>query len=224
LSELHSREMHQQLIDTFGTDPDEGVNLRIFDKDFKLLFVAHQTSATLRPPILSDMGEVRLSYEGKSHWSIQEIRWDHTVHTIANVISKCPVSVDTPRGDALFVIGCTSTSGNWYRIIRIDGRLLLSGHAPGLEAQQCLSSSHGDFAVRMVLPRPAISHDVHALKDVERQQVGIYRASDGKRLLSTVSPGVSQTQQSFALSPEGDQVAVLSDTAISVYQVPQARQ
>ena len=222
VSELHSREMHQQLIDNLGGDPDEGVNIQIFDKNFKLLFVAHQNSAALHPPILSNGGEIRLNYAGKSHWKIQEIRWDHTVQTIATVISHCPVSVDTPRPDALFVVGCTtSESDTWYRILRLDGHLILSGHGPGLDAEQCFSSTHGDFAVRMVIPKTTGSRKIVVYKDLEEQQVGIYRVNDGKRLFSTVSPGVSLTQQSFALSPQGDQLAVLSDRAISVYQVPQ---
>ena len=56
-------------------------------------------------------------------------------------------------------------------------------------------------------------------QDLEEQEVSIYRSSDGKRLFFTANPGVSLAQQSFSISPTGAQVAILSDTAISLYQV-----
>ncbi len=218
--ELHTQAMHAQLVEALHGEPEEGVEVQVFDQKLSLLFSTHQSSA-LPSPILSDAGEIRVSYAGKSHWSFRELRWDHTEHTIANLISHCSPSVALPRSDSIFLVGCTKSAfDNWYRIIRLDGHLILSGHGSALQMEQCFSSQYGDFAVRMVLPKPGMARgSLFSKSDLAEQKISIYRSKDGKRLFSTASPGVSLVQQSFAISPTGDQLAALSDTAISVYEV-----
>lgn len=218
--ELHTRETHARLYEAFHSEPDEGVDVQIFDQNLSLLFSLHQ-NIPLPAPVLSDAGEISVQYAGKGHWSIQEVRWDRTQHTIAKLISQCPVSISAPRSGSIFVVGCTtSVFDNWYRILRLDGHLILSSHGSGLQTEQCFSSQNGDFAVRVLIAKPGVERGHPISKnDLLEQKISIYRSRDGKPLFSIKNPAVSLSQQSFALSPGGDQLAVLTDTAISLYTV-----
>ncbi len=55
--------------------------------------------------------------------------------------------------------------------------------------------------------------------DLEKEEVSVYRAKDGKQLFSTEVKDVDVAEQSFALSPSGDQLAVLSEHSIALFQV-----
>jgi hypothetical protein len=50
--------------------------------------------------------------------------------------------------------------------------------------------------------------------------VRVYRATDGKRLLSVSVNEPVTSRGSYALSPDGAELAVLSGTEIKVFSVP----
>ncbi len=220
IHELHTKAMHDELVEALHGEPEESVAVQVYDQNLAPLFSTHQSSA-LPAPILSDAGEIRVSYAGKSHWSIRELRWDNTEHIVANLISQCTPNITLPRSDSIFLVGCTKSAfDNWYRILRLDGHLLLSGHGSGLQTEQCFSSQNGDLAVRMIVPKPGMARgELFSKKDLVEQRISVYRSKDGKRLFSTGTPGVSLVQQAFAISPTGDQLAALTDTNIAVYAV-----
>src|ERR1700733_12826479 len=222
LHERHTREMHVQLVETLKNEPEEDVDIQLLDRDLRVLLTVRQSSS-LPPPVLSDAGEVRINSSGLNHWLIREYNWDHSVRTIAKVISQCRPDLATPLPDAIFVIGCKGSSyQNWYRMLRPDGHPILESHGTSEDLEQTSSSSNeAYFAVRVVRANNAVSRGDHFYKqDLKEQEVSVYRASDGKRLFFTASPGISLAEQSFALSPNGTQLAVLSDLTISLYPIP----
>jgi hypothetical protein len=222
LHERHTREMHDQLVETLRTPPEEDVDIQLLDRELRVLLAVRQSSS-LPPPVLSDAGEVRINSSGLHHWLIREYSWDHSVRTIAKVISQCRPDLATPLPDAIFVIGCNgSTDQNWYRMLRLDGHPILESHGTSEDLEQTSSSSNeAYFAVRVVRANNAISRgDRFYKQDLKEQEVSVYRASDGKRLFFTASTGISLAEQSFALSPNGTQLAVLSDLTISLYPIP----
>lgn len=222
LHERHTREMHDQLVETLKTQPEEDVDIQLFDRDLRVLLTVRQSSS-LPSPVLSDAGEVRINSSGLNHWLIREYSWDHSVRTIAKVISQCRPDLATPLPDAVFVIGCNgSTDQNWYRMLRLDGHPILESHGTSEDLEQTSGSSNDAyFAVRVVRANNAVSRGDHFYKqDLKEQEVSVYRTSDGKRLFFNLSPGISLAEQSFALSPNGTQLAVLSDLTISLYPIP----
>ncbi|HEY6764204.1 MAG TPA: hypothetical protein VI386_05485 [Candidatus Sulfotelmatobacter sp.] len=122
------------------------------------------------------------------------------------------------------LIGCNgSTDQNWYRMLRLDGHPILNSHGSSEDLEQSSSSSNqADFVVRVVRANNAVSReDLFFKQNLKEQVISVYRTSDGKRLFFTTSPGISLAKQSFALSPAGAQLAILSDLTISLYTVPQ---
>ncbi|WP_260737475.1 hypothetical protein [Tunturiibacter lichenicola] len=221
LHERHPKEMHDFLLEATHLEPEEDIDIQLFDENLNLVFTARQNSS-LPPPVLSDAGEIRVNSSGKDRWRIGEYRWDHTEHVIATMTSECRPSLATPLSNSVFLVGCsTSPARNWYRMLRLDGHAILTSHGSSQEIEQSSSSStQDDFAVRVVRAHYARSRGERFHKqDLKEQEVSVYRTSDGKRLFITNEPGVSLAEQSFALSPAGNQLAILSDATLSLYPV-----
>lgn len=219
LHERYTREMHDLLVNALQVEPEEDVDINLFDHDFNLLLTTRQSSA-LPPPVLSDDGEIRVTSSGNNHWRITEYLWDHTHHTVATAISGCRPNISTPLPKSLFLVGCTaSQSQNWYRMLSLDGHPILQGRGSSQEIEQSSSSSNQlEFAVRVVrVERSRGRKEPFHKEDLQEQEFSIYRATDGKRLFLTTTPGVSLVEQSFALSPTGRQLAILTDATISFY-------
>jgi hypothetical protein len=221
LHERHTRAMHDELVEALKTQPEEDVDIQLLDQDLRVQLAIRQSSA-LPPPVLSDAGEVRVNSFGLNRWLIREYGWDRSVRTVANVISQCRPDIATPMPDAIFLVGCNpSTNRNWYRMIRLDGHAILNSHGSSEDLEQSSSSSdQADFAVRVVRANNAVSRgDTFYKADLKEQEVSVYRASDGRRIFFTISPGISLAEQSFALSPNGTQLAIISNLTISLYPI-----
>jgi hypothetical protein len=221
LHERHTPTMHQQLSEDLHIEPEEDIDVQLFDQNFSVLLSTRQNSS-LPPPTLSDDGEIRVNAVGHDRWRIRELRWDHTERTIANINSVCHPNISTPLPDSVFLVGCTqSPLQNWYRLIRLDGHPILNGRGSSEEIEQSSSSSNqDDFAVRVVRAHFAKARGAYFRKqDLKEQEVSVYRASDGKRLFFSINPAVSLAEQSFALAPDGTQLAILTSDSISLYPI-----
>jgi hypothetical protein len=219
--ERYNQEMHDLLVNALHVEPEEDIDIQLFDNNFNVILTARQSSS-LPPPILSDHGEIRVTFTGNNHWRIGEYLWDHTEHTVATTISGCRPDVSAPLTNSLFVVGCSaSRNKNWYRMLRLDGHPILQGHSSFVEIEQASTSSNQtEFAVRVVRAAiPKMRGSQFRKEDIQEQEFSIYRAVDGKRLFLTATPGVSLVEQSFALSPSGRQLAVLSNATISFYSI-----
>ncbi|WP_353071786.1 hypothetical protein [Tunturiibacter gelidiferens] len=226
LHERHTATMHAELAHDTHIEPEEDIDIRLFDQNFELLLTSRQTSA-LPPPVLSDTGEVRVNSTGRNRWRIREFRWDRTEHTIANLTSACRPDLATPLTGSVFLVGCSdSPLQNWYRLIRLDGHPILTGKGSSDEIEQSSSSTNqNDVAVRVVRAHSSRARgQTFKKQDLKEQEISVYRVSDGKRLFFSLNPDVSLAEQSFALSPDGAQLAILSGINISLYTVAKATQ
>jgi hypothetical protein len=222
LHERHSRTMHDELVASLKAEPEENVDVQLLDRDLRPQLTVRQSSS-LPPPVLSDAGEVRVNSSGLNRWIIREYGWDHTVRNVAKLTSQCRPDLATPLPNAIFLVGCNgSTDQNWYRMIRLDGHPILSSHGSSEDLEQSSTSANeNDFAVRIVRANAVPRGDLFLKQNVKEQEISVYRANDGKRLFFTTSPGISLAEQSFALSPAGAHLAVLSDFTVSLYSIPQ---
>jgi hypothetical protein len=221
LHERYNQEMHDLLLKALHVEPEEDIDIQLFDHNFNVVLTARQSSS-LPPPILSDDGEIRVSSAGNNHWRISEHLWDRSEHTVATTISGCRPNVSAPLTNSLFLVGCsTSHDKNWYRMLRLDGHPILEGHSSFVEMEQASSSSNqSEFAVRVVRTEyPKTRGSPFRKEDLHEQEFSIYRSNDGKRLFLTTTPDVSLVEQSFALSPSGHQLAVLTNATISFYSI-----
>jgi hypothetical protein len=181
--------------------------------------------STVAPPVLSSKGELRVLPLDNHQWELQEMAWDHSSHRIAVTVSDCPPRVSLPTPETLFLAGC-SRGQNWYRALRWDGHTVVRSTP---SSQQFEQAAEGDatndaFAVRVVWS--TISRDTNGRfnpANLRGEQVGVYRASNGQRVLMSDVPDVPLAEQSFALSPGAQQLAVMGTNRIYLYRIEGAK-
>ena len=126
--------------------------------------------------------------------------------------------------DLLFLTTCSETDrGTEYRVLRADGKLLLRGKSGSREVGQNAIGNiqNQTFAVKVVRAnRQLSSGEPFRGAELESEEVRVYRASDGKRLLavSVEVPGTSHGD--YALSPDGSKLAILAGSEIRLFPVP----
>src|ERR1700753_3750847 len=115
-----------------------------------------------------------------------------------------------------------ATSGDvWYRMLRGDGHAVLKGESGSDEvAQSAEGAVAGSFAgrVRKAVKRMNVAQPFNR-SDLTREEIAIYRSADGARLASVVTDDFILAQDSYALSPSGDQMAIVGKDAVSFYSV-----
>ena len=221
IHELHTQEVHEYLLLTQKVQPEEDVDLQLLDDKFTLLSSSHQSSH-LPPIVLLDGGEVRTLPLGHHRWRVNEYLWNDRPRKLLEFRSDCSPNLSSALPSDLFIVGCDSSPlQNWYRMVRADGTPVLVSHGSSRELDQASQAlNKQEFAVRVVQAEGTQRYeDPFFRSDLRSQQVAVYRSSDGKRLFeATAAPTL--VEQSFALSPSGDQLAILAKKEICFYTIP----
>jgi len=223
VQERHSETTHRQLAEAEGREPEEDVEIDVFDQNFRSL-VTVMRSSLQPPPVLTDDGEVRSLYTGRNHWRIVEITWTGQKRILAQVNSTCRPELTSLPSDLLFMLGCDSqAAGKWYRVLRPDGKPVLKGWSPSAELEQRASGTAASnvFAIGVAeLAKPLNPDSPFHPSELKEQRVGIYRVKNGQKLFGLRVPAPLPAMQTFALSPDGGQLAILQQEQIGFYPLP----
>lgn len=220
IHERHSAELHAKLREALSHEPDEDVQIRIFDRNFKI--VAQATSSReIMPPILLNEGQVRLLASSESKYRLELLPWLGGSASVARFRSACLPSVSSFAPDLLFVTTCSQSRIHEYRVLRPDGAVVMHGNAdPQNLGQEALGAGE-KFAVKVLHARSAVvDGSLFHGSDLDHVEVRIYRTEDGRRVsvIQTATPPPSRG--GFALSSDGGQLAILSNSRVSLYSLP----
>ena len=214
LREQHSPELHSKLRDSSGgVEPEEPVDVLILDKEFKTVGGA-STSSALLPPTLLNEGQVNLIAQPKMRYRLEMKTWDNNSVTLARFESRCMPQLSSVAPDHLFLVTCNTMGAMTYRVLRADGKLVLRGTAhPQDVGHDAIGDAQNQiFAVKVVQDNQGLKPDT--------EEVRVYRSSDGKQLMAARVEVSPTNRGSYALSPDGSQLAVLSGTQIRLLSVP----
>jgi hypothetical protein len=175
------------------------------------------------PPTLLNEGQVKLFAQPKMHYRLAMSTWDNKTVTLARFESMCKPELSSFAPDLLFLVSC-SVPGNdtEYRVLRADGKLVLRGKTgPQDVGQEAIGNSQNQtFALKVVhAGREISSGQDFSGWDLESERVRIYRAYDGKPLFAVRVDQPTPSHSSYALSPEGSQLAVLSGSQVRFFPV-----
>jgi hypothetical protein len=109
-------------------------------------------------------------------------------------------------------------------MIRADGKVLLRGEeGPDEAGQEVIGNEKaGLFAIKVVHADSTLSPGVEfKVDDLVSEEVRVYRATDAKRLLAARVDKPSASYENYAVSSDGAQLAVLSQSEIQLIPVPQ---
>ena len=94
--------------------------------------------------------------------------------------------------------------------------------APASRDDHKSSANQQTFVVKTVQSiRPIQMDALFSAADFSSEDLRVYRATDGKRLLGVSVGSPSPSREGFALAPDGSQLAVLTRDEIAVFPVPQ---
>jgi len=221
--ERHSPELHAQLSQNLGGEPEEDVNILVLNRNFESI-AASRTHSGLQPPTLLNEGQAKLLAQPDSRYRILMQTWDNHASTFARFDSSCTPELSSITPDLIFMVSCDRQSEEFqYRVVRPDGKLELKSTPDssnfGYAAEG--SANHEVFAVKTVQStRPVPEGATFSAADLASEALGVYRAADGKRLLNVQVGSPSSSRDGFALAPDGSQLAVLTRDQLAVYSVP----
>lgn len=222
IHERHTRDIHRLLEEAELREPEEDVEIRLFDSQFNVLATITRSSR-IAPPVLMNEGEVSIPRIGNNRWRIVENSWAGQRRVLAVAASTCMPQAESLPGDLLFVVGCDRQTGNkWYRILHSDGKVVLKGWSPSSELEQTAGGNVGSnaFAIRIAeVNQSRMPGTVFKPSDLKSARVTIYRAKNGRRIFSIGLPDPVPAVQTFAISPGEDQLAVLRAGEIAFYRV-----
>ncbi len=220
IKERYADFVYREFENTSSEVPDEDVEVRVFDGEFHQLLTTHRSSHML-VPVLADEGELRVHAAGHGRWKIAAFYWDQTEHAVVTTKSTCRPVLSAPAHGLVFAVGCTVSGGRWYRMLRPDGHPVLKGESASDELEQsALGVADGAFAVRVVKAARAMSYgQPFNRSDLTKEEIGVYRSSDGANLSGVSSDDFAVSQLSYALAPSGDQIALVGHDSILFYAV-----
>ena len=223
LKERHSAELHARLREESGLEPEEDVDVAILDKDYRTIGQA-STSSGLLPPTLLNEGQVKLLAQPRNRYRLAMTGWDNKSATLARFESLCTPDLSSIAPDLLFLMTCSMADGAAeYRVLRSDGKSLLHGKSGPKEIGHDASGNARTqtFAVKVVRANRQLSPGAQFRgSELESEEVRVYRASDGKRLLAVRVDDPGTSHAGYALSPDGSQLAVLAGSEIRLFPVP----
>jgi hypothetical protein len=221
LRERHSPELHAHLRDELGAEPEEDVEIAMFDRDFRIVKSATIVS-NLTPPTLLNEGQVSLRAQPEGDYRMAIERWQSTTATLARFKSLCAPQVSSISPDLLFLVSCVNNIGEpEYRVLHADGTLMLVGR-PGSRLLGIEGAGNPRrFAVKFAFRAGEDPQgSPFSASDLGFAEIRIYRAEDGKRLGAVRVDDPPTSYGGIALSPDGSQIAVLSGSEVKVFALP----
>lgn len=220
LRERHSKKLHAQLREDLGEEPDEDVDVAILDKQFNA--IAHaSTQSSLQPPTLLNEGQAKLFAQPNMHYRLELGTWDGKTKTLALFTSRCTPELSSVRPDLLFMLSCDVATGALeYRVLDAQGKLLLQGESGPRQIgyQVRGDAERGIFAIKLVYAVREVGHGIEFnARDLEAEEVRVYRVADGKRLFVARVNDPIASHDTYALSPDGAQLAVVSTAEIRLF-------
>jgi hypothetical protein len=223
--ERHSEAVHREIEDAEAREPEEDVEVRILDANLKTL-ASLVRSSRIPPPVLSNYGEIRILQASKNRWSIVENSWDAQKRDVGIVRSTCRPEATSFPPNLLFVTGCDQQmDGRWYRVLRPNGRPVLKGWSASARLEGRIVAWAADFfslgiaeASKSLTPGSPFR-----ATDIQSEHIGVYRSANGERTFKLSIPAPIPSVQTFTLSPDGSQLAVLKEGQIDLYRMPMGK-
>ncbi len=225
--ERHTWQIHRQLQEDTSKEPEEDVAVHLVDDSFKSIATIMELS-TSPTPVLTEAGEARAVPKGMNVYHIEESSWDQRTRKIAELGSSCGLRASALRSNLLYLQGCDRNTGHrWFRVARTDGHAVLKGSSLSSDLDDvALPNEAGNaFAVGVLnFSNNFRSGQPFHGSDLVSESITVYGSADAKRIFNVSFSSPAPTRQTFAFSPDGDQLAVLQGNEIALYAIPQTKQ
>jgi hypothetical protein len=226
--EKHTSEEHVRLeaqAAKFGDPPPpEDTQISLLDVPSRQVLAAMHTHLPVNVPITST-GYIGVEQgKGQDEFVVSFIPFDGQPLVLGRVASTCTPHESFLNPRALLIESCGPKSPDVYLDAwTIEGKKLWTGHREGhLVWPTFAYSEAGDrFAIGLLRATHFVDlADSLNDEDVREQVVQVFDSTTGALLMTTNASPILTSGENFALSEDGEHLAVLRGGAIEVYKVP----
>jgi hypothetical protein len=226
--ERHTPEQHRKLEEQalqFGEPPPaEDTQITLINIASRDVLAALRTENPIHLPITFN-GYVGVGKgKGEDEFLVRFLPFTGEAMVLGKVASTCTPRENFLNRSALMIESCGPKSTDAFLDAwTTDGKKLWSGHREGhLVWPNFAYARTGDrFAVSLL----RVAHTIDLLdslndEDVREQVVQVFDLETGALLMATTASPILTGGQNFALSDDGERLAVLREGAIEIYKVP----
>ncbi len=227
--ERHTAEQHSKLeaeARQYGEPPpNEDTQITVLNIDSRQVLAALKTESPIHVPITST-GYVGVAKDkGEDQFLIRFVPFEGESLVLGRVASTCTPHEEFLSPQALMIESCGPKSPDVYLDAwTTEGKKLWNGQREGhlVWPNFAYSRTSGRFAVSLL----RVNHYIDLVdslndEDVREQLVQVFDSATGILLLETTASPILTAGQNFALSEDGERLAVLREGAIEIYKVPQ---
>jgi hypothetical protein len=225
--EKHTEEEHQRL--TLAAElqglslPREDVQLTVIRISDKTAVLRARALTVTDLPMISEGYIETLAAQG-DHWLLRYRPFQGDPAVIANVASSCRPN-ESPLNDKATVVTVCAQRGEDHilQAISLQGKMLWTYHWDSHYIWPTTAASEGGRRIAystLKVARPLSAYDPFDESEVQAQRVDVLDAETGRLELTQYATPVLSAGQNYALSPNGDEFAVLRDNAIEIYNLP----
>jgi hypothetical protein len=228
--ERHTPEQHRKLAEQasqYGEPPPaEDTQITLVDIASRDVLAALRTETPINVPITSN-GYVGVSRDKQEdEFLVRFVPFQGESLILGRVASTCTPHENFLNQKDLVIESCGPKSPDVFLDAwTTDGKKLWNGHRDGhlVWPTYAYAKTGGSFAVSLL----HISHPIDLVdslndEDVREQVVQVFDSATGALLMATNASPVLTAGQNFALSDDGERLAVLREGAIEIYKVPAA--
>jgi hypothetical protein len=209
--------------DTKASLPNDFV-VRILERSTGKVMLVSRARSPVHLPINAEGYLERLRANG-SNWLLNMSFFSGGSRTLGRVDSSCSPNFDFITHSEFLVTACASWSATRLIAVTTDGRHLWEDDATNAEIWPLIVTSPDGFRFAreaIQVARPVSAYNPIDTSDVKGQSVRILNAADGSVALEAVASPALDAGGNVAISPNGQRVAILSDGAIQVFDLPPA--
>lgn len=225
--ERHTQEQHEKLLQQakmLGEQPPrEDTRISLIEVKTKVLLSQLHVELPVVLPVTST-GFLMVQQIKENHYALKFMPFHGEAVTLGEVASTCTPRETFVNAKTLMIESCGPNTPDLYLDTwTIDGQRLWRGRRDGHSVWPtfALSQSGNRFALGLL----RVTHSIDLAdslddEDVKQQMVQVFDVANGNLLLTTTASPVLTAGQNFALSPDGNQLAVLHDGALEIYDIP----
>jgi hypothetical protein len=226
--ERHTAEQHSRLeaqAQQYGEPPPaEDTQITLVNIASREVLAALRTESPINVPITST-GYVGVAKDkGEDQFLVRFVPFEGQSLILGKVASTCTPHENFLNQKALIIESCGPKSPDVFLDAwTTDGKKLWNGHRDGrlIWPTFAYSRTGERFAVSLL----HVSHTIDLVdsltdEDVREQVVQVFDTATGVPLMATTASPILTAGQNFALSDDGERLAVLREGAIEIYKVP----
>lgn len=224
LHELHTASEHRALVESDKHGPQEEVLWSLLDGKLRRIRTLGTSSNFVPTPVLLNDGIVELRRGHEPEWVLLGRPWEGgSERRLGGLRSSCQPVLGAFSPD-LLTVGLCDVSGNGMHsfLAREDGSTVMEHLSGDQDMPLSFVAASTTPVVAMLTTRasPAYTRGlIFHLSVIERQDIEVIGAERGETLARFALPEAAPYREPFALSPEGDTLALLCGQQLRLYAV-----